>query len=64
MENPRIMVLRPLNLPLKHQDAKMIYKLEFLIKEYFQVALTQIDNEESNNHGAKNSFPTLEKQGY
>ena len=60
MGNPKIMVLRPQDLPLRHQDAKIDLKIPIKYFQNIQVALSQIDNEESKNHGAETSGPTLE----
>ena len=54
------MVMRPQDLPLRHLDAKIDSKILILYFGNIKLTLSQIDNEESKNHGAETSGPTLE----
>ena len=51
--NPEIMVLWPQNLPLRLKDAKFDLKILIYLFFIILVALSQIENEKSNNHGAE-----------
>ena len=63
MGNPKIMVRRSQDLPLRHLEAKIYLKIPILYLWNIKVALSQIDKRESKNHGAETSGPTLETSG-
>ena len=54
------MVMSPQNLPVRHLDAKIDFKIPIRLFRNIIEALSQFDNLESKNHGDETSGPTLE----